>query len=200
MNKDRFSIIPKYSISNIMAILYRPKVVLNRILTKIVFFLTKKNCNADWLSIKIINHRQIFIGNNFSAGRGLWLEAVSDGELIIGEGVNVSDWVHIGAFNRIEIGNGVLIGSKVIITDHSHGNTSCEMSCEFEIPPNCREIKSSGPIKIGENVWIGDNVVVLSGVTIGDGAIVGANSVINKDIPPYTVAVGSPAKVISRIV
>lgn len=52
------------------------------------------------------------------------------------------------------------------------------------------------PIHIGNDVWIGDGVFVKNGVTIGDGAIIGARSVVTKDIPPYAIAVGNPAKVI----
>lgn len=55
---------------------------------------------------------------------------------------------------------------------------------------------NKGPIYIGNNVWIGDNVTVLTGVTIGDGAAIGAGSVVTRDIPPFAVAVGSPARVI----
>jgi len=55
---------------------------------------------------------------------------------------------------------------------------------------------SRGDIVIGNDVWIGINVIILSGITIGDGAIVGAGAVVTKDIPPYAIAVGVPAKVI----
>ncbi len=53
-----------------------------------------------------------------------------------------------------------------------------------------------GPIQIGSDVWIGHNVTILSGVTIGDGVIIGANAVVAKNIPPFAIAVGNPAKVI----
>jgi len=55
---------------------------------------------------------------------------------------------------------------------------------------------SRGDISIGSDVWIGSNVIILSGVTIGDGAVIGAGAVVTKDIPPYAVAAGVPAKVI----
>lgn len=55
---------------------------------------------------------------------------------------------------------------------------------------------SKGPIYIGNNVWIGDNVTVLTGVKIGDGAAIGSGSVVTRDIPPFAVAVGAPARVI----
>ncbi|PWB24611.1 hypothetical protein DCO46_11265 [Flavobacterium sp. HTF] len=58
------------------------------------------------------------------------------------------------------------------------------------------DIVSKGPIKVGNDVWIGAHSVILSGVTIGDGAIIASNSVINKDVPPYAIVGGSPARII----
>ena len=55
---------------------------------------------------------------------------------------------------------------------------------------------SASPIYIGKDVWIGTGVTILKGVTIGDGAVIGANSVVTKDVPPFAVVVGSPAKII----
>lgn len=55
---------------------------------------------------------------------------------------------------------------------------------------------SKGPIIIGNDVWIGSSVTILSGVTIGDGAIIGARSVVAKNVPPYTIVVGNPARVV----
>lgn len=52
------------------------------------------------------------------------------------------------------------------------------------------------PIKIGNDVWIGTNVIIQSGVIVGDGAVIGAGSIVTKDIPPYAIAVGVPAKII----
>ncbi|HVS92650.1 MAG TPA: CatB-related O-acetyltransferase [Mucilaginibacter sp.] len=60
---------------------------------------------------------------------------------------------------------------------------------------NADKIEERKPIKIGNDVFIGANVVILDGVEIGDGAVIGAGAVVNKNIPPYAVAVGIPAKV-----
>lgn len=59
------------------------------------------------------------------------------------------------------------------------------------------DVVSRGPIEIGHDVWVGQNAIILSGVSIGTGAVIGAGAVVTKDIPPYAIAVGSPARVIS---
>ncbi|MEP7098983.1 MAG: hypothetical protein ABI781_00645 [Burkholderiales bacterium] len=170
--------------------------VRNRILNACAARLTSASVSVDWRDLKIVHPKSIEIGSGFSSGRALWLESVEGkGRLTIGANVNVSDNVHIGCFNRIEIGDGVLIGSKVLINDHSHGRIDRQDGIgESDKPPNLRAVHSKGPIKIGRSVWIGDGVCVLAGVTIGDGAIVGANSVVLGDIPPGTIWAGTPAR------
>lgn len=65
----------------------------------------------------------------------------------------------------------------------------------WEQKPNIKDLTNKGDTVVGNDVWIGQNVTVLPGIHIGDGAIIGANSVVAKDIPPYSVAVGNPATV-----
>ena len=67
------------------------------------------------------------------------------------------------------------------------------------IGPLKRELKEYGPLIIEDNVWIGYKVTIIGGITIGTGAIIGANSVVTKDIPPYSVAAGIPARVIKSL-
>ena len=62
--------------------------------------------------------------------------------------------------------------------------------------PLKRPIVSKGPVRIGDNVWIGDKATILPNVSIGNGAIIAANAVVTKDVPPYSVAAGNPAKII----
>jgi len=114
-------------------------------------------------------------------------------EVKIGVNCNFGDYLHLTCVNNITIGNGVLTGRWVTITDNGHGR-SCEM--KSLIRPQKRCIYSKGSVRIGDNVWIGDKATILPGVTIGDGCIIGANSVVTKDVPAYCVAGGNPAEII----
>ena len=150
----------------------------------------------------ILGYKHIKIGNNFFALRGLRIEAVDSygtqtfsPKIVIGENVAVGDFCHIAAIEEVNIGNGVLMGSKVFITDHQHGNTDYILS----VLPSERPLVSKGKVVIGDNVWIGDNVVIMPGVHIGNNVIVGANAVVTKDIPANVVVGGMPAKIIKEL-
>ena len=102
--------------------------------------------------------------------------------------------MHISAIDKVEIGDGCLCASHVYISDNSHGRyEGSDLDSDPDMAPDHREYITA-PVKIGENVWLGEGVIVLPGVTIGNGAIIGAHSVVNRDVPSKTIAVGSPAK------
>ncbi len=159
-----------------------------------------KKCRFDFGS-KIIGSKSISIRNDFYSGRNLWLESVfyngSYGRIEIHNQVSMSDSVHIASAQFVEIGKNTLIGSGVMISDHSHGNY-VENCKDYLVPPNQRQLHVKGNIIIGNNVWICDGVKILSGVTIGEGSVIAANSVVTKDIPAYCLATGAPAKVIKK--
>jgi lipopolysaccharide O-acetyltransferase len=140
------------------------------------------------------------MGEDFAAEDGLWLEAITkynkqifSPKIVIGKHVRVSRFVHIAATNSVEIGDHVLMGSKVMITDHNHGQYSTEHSSPLT-PPSLRLLDHDRGVIIGHNVWLSDGVVVTPGATIGDGCVIGANSVVLGNIPAFTVAAGVPAK------
>lgn len=143
----------------------------------------------------------IRIGEDFSAEAGLWLEAITryreqtfTPRITIGKHARISQFVHIAATNRVDIGNDVLIGSRVIIIDHNHGQYGRTHSSPMNSPAN-RPLDSDLQVTIGDRVWLGDGVVVTPGASIGEGSVIGANSVVIGHVPPFSVAVGAPAVV-----
>ncbi len=145
----------------------------------------------------------IDFGKKITIGVGVRLDAFptysrSPPSIKFGDNVQLNDYVHIGAIKSVTIGNNVLIASKVFITDHNHGSYgNNDLHSSPETPPDKRELSSS-PVIIEDNVWIGEFVSILPGVTIGKGSIIGAMTLVNKDIPPFSIAVGVPAKVIKK--
>lgn len=140
---------------------------------------------------KLINTKSIRIGKNVAFGNFPRLECFNTLSKVIkidiGDEVSFGDYLHIGATSKIIIGSGVLGGSNILIIDHNHGNCSMEELLNSHILPRDRMISSKGDIIIGDNVWIGDDVKILGKVRIGNGAVLAANSVITKDVAPYTV-------------
>lgn len=116
-------------------------------------------------------------------------------QIIIGDNCDFGDYLHLTGINRITIGNNVLTGRWVTISDNSHGTSN---QCDLILHPLKRHLTSKGPITIGNNVWIGDKATILAGVTIGDGVVIGANSVVTNDVPSFSVVGGSPAKLLKK--
>jgi acetyltransferase-like isoleucine patch superfamily enzyme len=149
------------------------------------------------------NHKYISIGKGFNALYNLRLEAWDEfagdnfsPEIIIGNNVIFNSDVHIGCIDRVEIGDGSLLASRIFICDCSHGYITSEA---LLLPPAKRPLVSKGPVIIGKNVWIGEGVSILSGVSIGDNCIIGANAVVTKSLPANAVAGGIPCKVLKQL-
>lgn len=145
----------------------------------------------------------VMIGNKSSIGAHVELTAWDTykgqkftPEIIIGDGTSIRDYSHITAIQSIRIGNGVLTGPNILITDNAHGASIDEL---LDLPPQARPLYSKGPVVIEDNVWIGEKSSIMPGVHVGKGSIIAANSVVTSDIPPYCVAAGIPAKVIKKV-
>lgn len=136
----------------------------------------------------------IVLGDRVSLWRYARLEAFAEAGaapvIEIGDDTVIQPFVHIGAVLRVRIGRQVLMASRVYITDHDHDYSDPDSP----VVSNNRVIVE--PVTIGDRVWLGEGVMVLKGVTIGEGAIIGAASVVTKDVPPYSIAVGAPARVV----
>ena len=118
--------------------------------------------------------------------------AVSDNAYIhVGDGTSFNTGVHIVSKYGIEIGKHVRIGEYVTIRDQNH-----EFRSRDELIAN--QGMYGSPIKIENDVWIGRGCFIGPGVTIGEGTVVGANSVVVKSLPPFSIAVGAPARVIRQ--
>lgn len=116
--------------------------------------------------------------------------------IIIGNNCDIGDYTQLTACNRIVVGDGVLMGRYVLITDNAHGGHSKE---EALIRPSQRKLTSKGEVVIGNNTWIGERVVILPNVHIGDNVIIGANSVVAHDIPKDSVVVGTRGRVVKTL-
>ncbi len=124
-------------------------------------------------------------GNGF--GRNICL--MGESEIILGDHVHIHDNSMISASERIVLGDWTLVGPFCNIRDSDHEFSDREK-------PISTQGMSGKPITIGRDVWLAAHVSVLKGVTIGDGAVIGAGAIVTKDIPPYAIAVGNPARVV----
>ena len=110
----------------------------------------------------------------------------------IGDNVFLGEGFHISVDVSLKIGDGVIVGPRLIIMGGDHDYT--------RMGKRLHEVKKgiNLPVSIEQDTWIGTGVIILKGVTIGEGAVIGAGSLVIEDIPPYTIAVGSPAKAIKK--
>lgn len=147
-------------------------------------------------ALHIMGKNNIYIGENVFVAYKSWLAAVPDTnselcELIIGNGTRIGNFNHIYATKSIRIGNNVLTADKVYISDNLHGYE------DVNVPILNQHIKQLSTVEVGDGTWLGENVCVI-GAKIGTHCVIGANSVITKDIPDYSVVVGSPGRIIKR--
>lgn len=155
------------------------------------------------LTTEIVGKNHITVGDGSCLGKGIVLTAMVvfkghryDPSIIIGDNVSIGDYSHITAIDRIIIKNGVLTGQFVTITDNSHGLSDLS---DTDTAPTYRGLTSKGVVVIEENVWIGEKASIMPGVTIGRGSVVAANAVVTKDVPPYCMVAGVPARIIKQI-
>jgi acetyltransferase-like isoleucine patch superfamily enzyme len=140
-------------------------------------------------SVFILNGGRIELGCRVGIADFVTLEA-NGGAISIGAGTTINAFSRIVARDRITIGAGCAIAQFVAILDHDHA---------FE-PGQAGGVKGyrTAPVVIGDQVWIGDKATILRGTRIGDGAAIGAGAVVNKDVPPYSIAVGVPCRILPR--
>lgn len=136
-------------------------------------------------------NNSLLIGSRAILEHGVDIGFLDNTHIEIGEDTFIGPYTCLAGFGDIKIGKGCLIAAHSGIFANSH---------IFADP--IQQIKDQGittkGIVIEDNCWLGHNVTVIDGITIGRGSVIGAGAVVNKNIPPYSVAVGVPARVISQ--
>jgi maltose O-acetyltransferase len=154
---------------------------------------TQKAANVRlWGRPLIHNHGRLIIGDRVRlVSTVVPIElTVASGTLEIQDRVFINYGCSIGTRELVRIGQDCAIGSYVMIIDNSFHRLE---------PERRNELPESAPVILEQNVWLGTRVIVLPGVTIGSGSVVGAGSVVTRDIPPRSLAVGSPARVVRSL-
>ena len=142
----------------------------------------------------VIGERTVFVNSaNIHIGPGclvqdrVYIRAGVDGKVEIGRKAAINSHVQIYGHGGVYVGEESQIGPNTLITTTGHDYKKADLDRNF------------APVTIGNRVWIGANCTILPGVSIGDFSVVGAGSVVNKNVPPRTLVVGVPARVVRAI-
>lgn len=115
---------------------------------------------------------------------------VNPKNVTIGRDCGINHGVFILGSHSVEIGDRVVLSARVMLIDAG--------LCVGEFAVSDFPSHVGGPVRIEDGAWIGAGAIVLSGVTVGKCAVVGAGSVVTKNVPPYTIVAGNPARAIGR--
>ncbi len=152
--------------------------MINRLYGTLVYFLASLRAIFWGFFLKKIG-KNVYIMNG--------VVIMSPSKVSIGKEVLLNSNTKIGGQNGVYIGNYTLIGYNANIVSQNHAYSNPDK-------PIKDQGYSGGPVKIGSDVWIGANAVVLPNVTIGQGAVIGANAVVTKNVKPFSIVGGVPAK------
>ena len=143
--------------------------------------------------LEALREGRLVIGAGTLLEPNVWITAPGEARIRIGSGSFLNIAVMVAAAQLVEIGNHCMFANGCFVTDADHRFD------DPDTPVPWQGFTSKGPTRIGDNVWCGANVVVTSGVTVGERCVIGANSVVNRDLPPHSIAAGSPAKVVRQV-
>jgi acetyltransferase-like isoleucine patch superfamily enzyme len=143
--------------------------------------------------LEALRDGRLEIGANTLLEPGVWLTAPAPARIRIGAGTFLNLGVMVAAMELVEIGDHCMFANGCFITDADHRFDDPDR------PITWQGFQSKGPTRVGDNVWCGANVVITSGVTVGERCVIGANSVVNRDLPSHSIAVGAPARVIKQV-
>jgi acetyltransferase-like isoleucine patch superfamily enzyme len=143
--------------------------------------------------LEALREGRLAIGANTLLEPNVWITAPGEARVKIGEGTFLNMGVMIAAQDLVEIGDHCMLANGCFVSDSSHRYD------DRDKPITWQGFESKGPTRVGENCWLGTHAVVTSGVTIGERCVVGAGSIVTKDVEPYSIVAGAPAKLIRKI-
>lgn len=149
---------------------------------------------GDNVEINALSKKGIVMGNNISIHRNTIIECTGVirelGEgLVVGNNVGFAENCFIQVRGNVTIGSNVMFGPGVSVFSENHGFLNLDI-------PMIDQPSSRKDVVIEDDVWLGANSIILYGVTIGKGSIIAAGAVVSKDVPPFSVAAGVPARII----
>ena len=165
------------------------------------------------LMFKVKHYRGVYIGfgaklvcvggkislqNNVKIMPQAMVVSLGQGRIEIGEYSEISMYSRVASVGYVKIGRCVLFGPNVFVADYNHEYRDPLRPIMYQGNRFTPTESGTPNLSIGDGTWIGTNVVIVGNVHIGKNCVIGANSVVSTDIPDYSVAVGSPAKVVKR--
>jgi acetyltransferase-like isoleucine patch superfamily enzyme len=143
--------------------------------------------------LEALSAGRLTVGEQVLFEPGVWLTCPGEARITIGAGTFLNLNVMIAAAQLVEIGEHCMFANGCFVSDSGHRFD------DPDVPVPWQGFTTKGPTRIGDNVWLGAHVVVTSAVTIGRRSVIGANSVVTRDIPPFSIAAGAPATVLRQI-
>lgn len=136
--------------------------------------------------------------------RGVVTFARNGSSLSVGNNTAINGATSFSIASRVEIGSNVLISYECMIMDHDGHSPNpdirkCDLPDLLEGRPKVWGVVKTLPVKIEDSVWIGARSIILKGVTVGQGAIVAAGSVVTKDVAPFVIVAGNPAREVGTV-
>ena len=155
----------------------------------------KSACTAENPGLITIGENCMIIGK---------LESQAEGKITIGAHTAIHEHSVIGSVDCVTVGSCVMISNHVHIYDNNNHPTDPALRREICLHGHRGDLtgwkhSAHAPVTIGDNVWIGEYASVGKGVTVGEGAIIASHAVVTRDVPPYSVAAGNPARIVKEL-
>jgi acetyltransferase-like isoleucine patch superfamily enzyme len=143
--------------------------------------------------LEALSQGRLEIGAQTLFEPGVWITAPGQARIRIGSGSFLNLGVMVASVELVEIGDHCMFANGCFVSDGAHRFDDPDQ------PVPWQGFATKGPTRVGDNVWCGANVVITSGVTVGERCVIGANSVVTRDLPPFSIAAGAPATVLRTI-